>query len=95
MPAKKIALYKKLRQALIPGGTFVEGDYIVTLQEEKRLLKEFRQLKKDNSSLEDGQYHIDIPFSEKTQIEVLKEAGFGEVDVIFRTSRSNVVAAKR
>jgi hypothetical protein len=44
--------------------------------------------------LEDGQYHIDIPFSEETQIRSLQDAGFKNIKIIFRTSRSNVVAAK-
>ena len=94
MPAKKIALYKKLRNALVPTGAYVEGDYIVSLEEEKRLLKEFSLQKRNHSLLDDGQYHIDIPFSEERQIRALKDAGFKEVDIIFRTSRSNVVVAK-
>lgn len=94
MPVKKIALYKKLREALIPTGTFVEGDYIVSLEEEKRLLKEFHLQKENNSLLEDGQYHIDIPFSEETQIRALKDAGFKDINIIFRTSSSNIVVAK-
>ena len=94
MPAKKIALYKKLRKALVPTGTFVEGDYIVSLEEEKRLLKEFSLQKTNYSLLDDGQYHVDIPFSEETQIRALKDAGFKEVNIIFRTSKSNVVVAK-
>ena len=93
-PVKKIALYKKLKKALIPTGIYVEGDYIVSIQEEKELLKTFLRQKKNDSLLEDGQYHIDIPFSEETQIQTLKDAGFKEVNVIFRTSRSNVVVAK-
>lgn len=93
MPEKKIALYKKLRKALAPKGTFVEGDYIVSIQEEKKLLKEFYLLQENNSLMEDGQYHIDIPFSEKTQSHVLKDAGFKEVNVVFRTSKSNVIVA--
>ncbi|MBN1906796.1 MAG: class I SAM-dependent methyltransferase [Deltaproteobacteria bacterium] len=94
MPVKKIDLYKKLRETLIPGGAFVEGDYIVSAEEEKRLLNEFYQFKKDNPLLEDGEYHIDIPFSEETQIKALKEAGFENINVIYRTSRANVVVAK-
>ena len=93
MPERKIVLYEKLRKALIPAGKFVEGDYIVSLEEEKRVLEEFKQLKKDDSRVEDGKYHIDIPFSEETQLRALKLAGFRNVDVVFRTSRSNVVIA--
>ena len=94
MPEKKIALYTKLRKALVPTGAFVEGDYIVSLEEEKRLLKEFSFQKKNYSLSDDGQYHIDIPFSEETQIRALEEAGFKEVNIIFRTSRSYIVVAK-
>jgi tRNA (cmo5U34)-methyltransferase len=94
MPAKRTALYKRLRNALVPTGTYVEGDYIVSLEKEERLLKEFSLQKKKYSLSDDGQYHIDIPFSEETQIRALKDAGFKEVDIIFRTSRSNVVVAK-
>ena len=93
MPEKKVALYIKLKKALVPSGIFVEGDYIVSPEEEKRLLKEFQELTKKDSRVEDGQFHIDIPFSEDTQIRVLKEAGFRKIDIIFRTSRSNVVTA--
>ena len=44
--------------------------------------------------LDNGQYHIDIPFSEETQFRALKDAGFRNIDVIFRSSRSNVVVAR-
>ena len=94
MPEKKVALYIKLKKALVPTGIFVEGDYVVSIEEEKRLLKEFRTLKKNGSRMEDGQFHIDIPFSKETQIHTLKEAGFRKIDIIFRTSKSNVVAAE-
>ncbi|NLD35903.1 MAG: class I SAM-dependent methyltransferase [Desulfatiglans sp.] len=93
MPAKKIYLYKKLREALISGGAFIEGDYIVSTEEEKRLLNEFYQYKKNNPLIEDGEYHIDIPFSEEAQMQALKDAGFQNVNVLFRTPRANVVVA--
>ena len=95
MPEKKAALYKKLKKALAPTGIFVEGDYIVSPEEEEKLLKEFNLLKKNNFKLEDGQYHIDIPFSEEKQVRILREAGFRNVDIIFRTSRSNVITASQ
>ena len=93
LPAKKTSLYSKLRQALVPSGMFVEGDYIVSLNEESKLLEEYRERMKSFSS-EDGTYHVDVPFSEKTQLRALKDAGFSEIDVIFRTYRSNIVVAK-
>ncbi|HVN98213.1 MAG TPA: class I SAM-dependent methyltransferase [Syntrophorhabdaceae bacterium] len=92
---QKRALYKKVKKLLVPGGTFVEGDYVVfSLEEQRRLLRQFHWQKRKHSLSEDKQYHIDIPCSEETQIRTLKEAGFQEVDVIFRTSKSNIVVAK-
>ena len=93
-PAKKSSLYMKLRHVLVPSGVFVEGDYIVSADEESKLLKEYRERMKSCSLLEDGKYHVDIPFSESTQLRTLRDAGFKEIDVIFRTSRSNIVVAK-
>jgi hypothetical protein len=82
-----------VREALISGGAFIEGDYIVSTEEEKRLLNEFYQYKKNNPLIEDGEYHIDIPFSEETQMQALKDAGFQNVNVLSRTPRANVVVA--
>jgi tRNA (cmo5U34)-methyltransferase len=94
LPAKKTSLYSKFRQALVPSGAFVEGDYIVSIDEEIKLLKEFQERMKKTPFLEDGQYHVDIPFSEETQLCALREAGFTDIDVIFSTYRSNIVVAK-
>lgn len=38
IPAKKSTLYEKLGKALVPTGALVEGDYIVSLEERKKLL---------------------------------------------------------
>lgn len=93
LPQKKISLYEKIIKSLRPSGTYIEGDYIVSETEEIKLLAEFHEWRKNNHS-EDGQYHIDIPFSETTQLKTLKEAGFSDADVIFRISKSNIVVAK-
>jgi len=62
-------------------------------------MKSFFDLRADGydkhmaATLKNGKYHIDIPFSEERQIQVLKDAGFENINVVFRASRSNVVAA--
>ncbi len=78
----------------MPAGAYMEGEYVVSVEEESRLLKEYQTLKKEFSLLDEELYHIDIPFSEETQIQALNDAGFGKVQVLFRTFRSNVVVAK-
>ncbi|RLI45092.1 class I SAM-dependent methyltransferase [Candidatus Bathyarchaeota archaeon] len=94
VPTQKTTLYRKLRRTLVLAGAYVEGDYVVSVEEESRLLKEYQALKKEFSLLDEGLYHIDIPFSEETQIRALNDAGFDKVQVLFRTFRSNVVVAK-
>ena len=93
-PDEKTSLYKKIKNALVPGGTYVEGDYIVSPDDEERHIEEYHAKKEEYNLPEDALYHIDIPFSEKTQVATLKHAGFGSVHVLFRTSKSNVVVAK-
>jgi len=94
LPMEKALLYKKIRKALSPKGIYIEGDYIVSDEEQDRLLKKFHLLKKDFSLEEELPYHVDIPFSERSQIRALRRAGFEEVEVLFRSSRSNIVVAK-
>ena len=91
---EKTALYAKIREALKPAGSYIEGDYIVSEDEESRLLEEYWTLKEEFALPENGLYHIDIPSSEKTQIMALKEAGFKDIRVIFRADRSDIVAAR-
>jgi tRNA (cmo5U34)-methyltransferase len=93
LPEEKIHIYAKIREALKPAGSYIEGDYIASEEEEGRLIKEYRKLKEDFVLPEDGLFHIDIPSSEKTQMMTMREAGFKEIRVLFRTYRSNVIAA--
>ncbi|MBW2623651.1 MAG: class I SAM-dependent methyltransferase [Deltaproteobacteria bacterium] len=95
LPEEKTAIYAKIREALKPGGSYIEGDYIVSEEEEGRLIEEYRTLKEDFTLPEDGLYHIDIPSSEKTQMTALREAGFKEIQVLFRTDRSDIIAARK
>ena len=92
-PEEKTAMYTKIREALKPAGSYIEGDYIVSEEEEGRLIEEHRTLKEYFALPEDGLFHIDIPSSEKTQMTALREAGFKDIRVLFRTDRSNVIAA--
>jgi len=42
-PATKLRLYRRIREALKLGGTYIEGDYVVDPPEERRLLEEYRR----------------------------------------------------
>lgn len=92
---EKVTLYKKVYDSLNLSGLYIEGDYIVSEEEEKRLLAEYRTTMRKNDLSDKNLYHIDIPFSTVTQAEALRMAGFKNVEIIFSTINSNIIMAKK
>ena len=62
---------------------------------EKRLLREFEENIKQDEKLKDGFYHIDIPFSLKTQKKLLAEVGFNELNVLYSEDEAVSYEAKK
>ena len=89
----KLRLYRRIYIALRDGGTYIEGDYIVSEEEERRMLDLYRSVQEEFSLKDTGSHHIDIPFSEKTQQRALSKAGFASLRVPFSTKRANVCVA--
>ena len=85
-------LYRRIRQSLKPGGLYIEGDYVVTPDKERRLLCKHKGLLPDQSDRK--LYHIDIPFSLQTQRELFREAGFGDFELIWRRGEQLVYAVR-
>ncbi|MEG1254593.1 methyltransferase domain-containing protein [Clostridium sp.] len=73
---EKLALYKKIKEALKEGGSYIEGDYVVTKYYERKWLKQREELLKQYGDEKIKLYHIDIPFALNTQKRLFKEAGF-------------------
>lgn len=79
LPEPKLKLYRRIWEALAPGGLYIEGDCVVSEDMERELLERYWRLV---CGMPDGaQYHVDIPFSARTQISLLEAAGF--VDICF------------
>ena len=78
--AEKLPLYRKLRQALKPGGYFILTDYFALSDAEER---EHRQnllrLKKEQQIADSAFYHYDTPLTVAHEKEALLEAGFSSV----------------
>ena len=90
--ALKLRLYKKIKRSLKKGGSYIEGDYYVDQTKEKRLLSRYLALKRRKPDVASGKYHIDIPFSIKTQTKLFKEAGFDQIiDILGKTQSIFVV----
>ena len=90
----KLELYKKIKQALKPGGKYIEGDYMVSKEEEVECLDRYNDLMNSLTEGEKDLYHIDIPFTIETQKELLNEAGFRNIEVIWQVENKIVIVAE-
>ena len=93
LPGPKRALYERIRRALALRGAYIEGDYVVTPQKERMLLRRYEGIAEEAGGAENGSHHIDIPFSMETQRLLLREAGFGEVEVIWQEGEVAIYVA--
>ncbi|MCL2060357.1 MAG: bifunctional GNAT family N-acetyltransferase/class I SAM-dependent methyltransferase [Oscillospiraceae bacterium] len=82
-PDEKVGVYRKIRNAIKPGGCYMEGDFMVDALAVKQYRQRYEII---TANLPDkaapGEYHIDIPCSVETQMELLRNAGFGSVEIL-------------
>ncbi|MGH4123447.1 MAG: class I SAM-dependent methyltransferase [Clostridium sp.] len=90
----KLELYKKIIQALKPGGKYIEGDYMVSEENEIEYLDRYYHLMNSLTKEQKDLYHIDIPLSIKTQKELLKEAGFRNIEIIWHVEDKIIMVAE-
>ena len=80
---KKTPLYKKLQEALKPGGYFVLTDYFAMSDEEEQFHhSELLRLKKEQKIADEIFYHYDTPLTVEHEKEALTDAGFSSVTVL-------------
>ncbi|MDR0896467.1 MAG: GNAT family N-acetyltransferase [Oscillospiraceae bacterium] len=79
---QKIALYRKLRTALKPGGCYIEFDFMGDESLVAAYRREYEQAMRHTPSAEAGHYHLDIPFTPQTQMRLLEAAGFAAVTLL-------------
>ncbi|HYH03018.1 MAG TPA: class I SAM-dependent methyltransferase [Bacillota bacterium] len=83
LPKTKLLLYQRIWESLKPGGRFINDDYMVPVDQENAALDHYLQLR-ECGLIEDGKfYHVDIPFSVGTERQILAEAGFRDVRVVY------------
>ena len=97
MPEVKAALYRRIHAALRPGGRYVEGDYIVSPDEEQDSLAHYAGARAAQGITNEAGvvHHLDIPLSGATQRRLLTEAGFASVAVPFTQEAAAVLVAQR
>ena len=86
----KRELYAKIRAALKPGGTYIEGDSVVPAEMESQFLDEYYEESTTVLPAPEGTYHIDIPFSIGTQRSLLREAGFKDFELVWQKDSTAV-----
>jgi tRNA (cmo5U34)-methyltransferase len=80
IPEVKLDLYRRVRRCLVSGGVFVNADYVESEEEwAKRLAAYDPKAHGDRHPL-----HIDLPLPHRTELQLLREAGFGATRIAFR-----------
>jgi tRNA (cmo5U34)-methyltransferase len=97
--AVKTELYRRIYDALKPGGAYVECDYMLfgddDFAREESLFEQYEHLRAEQALDPTLEYHFDTPCTVHHQLAMLEEAGFHGVKLIWRTGNTAVVMGKR
>ena len=92
---QKQSLYSKVYKCLKKDGVFVNGDTIaVNREEEDKKMAEAEQIYK-NENMPFASLHIDVPFCFEHEKEVLKNAGFNEVELVKEWTNTKLYKCKK
>lgn len=94
LPVPKRKLYRKGWMSLRTGGKYVEGDYVVSKREEREFLSGYHKTTEEYQLSPNEVYHIDVPYSIKTQVELLTKAGFKKVRTIWKKRKAAIFVAE-
>lgn len=92
--AEKLPLYKKLWNALKPGGFFILTDYFALSDaEERRCREELLRLKAEQGLTDGAFYHFDTPLTVEHETDCLRDAGFSRVELLRRWGPTHTLRA--
>lgn len=93
---KKETLYRKLYTALKDNGNFVLTDYFAESEElEKEYFQNLKQLKEEQGLSESEFFHYDTPLTVDHEVRILRQAGFSDVQILFKWGSTYTVLARR
>ena len=93
---QKEALYRKLHAALSDSGRFVLTDYFAESEElEKEYFQNLKLLKGEQGLPENEFFHYDTPLTVDHEMQVLRQAGFSDVQVLKEWGTTFILLAKR
>lgn len=80
---EKLPLYRRLYAALRPGASFILTDYFAPDDAYETFYRnELLRLKAEQGIADDEFYHYDTPLTVAHETEVLREAGFGRIELL-------------
>ncbi|MBR1735291.1 MAG: class I SAM-dependent methyltransferase [Alphaproteobacteria bacterium] len=87
----KIALYKKIREALKDGGCYIECDYVAKdLAEEEFLFAEAKRIREEENISSEDLMHWDTPCCAETQLRLFAEAGFSTQEKLWQIGQTAI-----
>jgi tRNA (cmo5U34)-methyltransferase len=90
----KAGLYEKIRMSLKDGGRYIEGDYVAPDKAyEQQQLDKHKEATTGMPGSDEGAFHVDLPFTLDTQIELLQQAGFRSIQIIFHEDMAAILVA--
>ena len=93
--SKKQKIYDKLFHTIKCGGYYIECDYIACcLDEEILCLEQYEFKRKENHIPDDVFVHIDIPLTLEHQIQLMKNAGFRNVHILYENKSTMIIKAE-
>ena len=78
----KYIIFQTVEDGSKENGYFIDDDHFVPEKNEALALADYVELRESCVIGDDTIYHIDIPFSVKTELKVLMQAGFKNINVI-------------
>ena len=95
-PEKKRELYKKINDALAPGGLYIECDYMVKTQKEQDFyFAECERMRREQNIPDSEFCHYDTPCSVENQIGLLKSSGFSSVEKVFEIENTVMLVSRK
>ncbi len=93
---KKTELFKTILRSLVPGGMYIECDYIAVSQEIEDLVFAECEQRRKRHGIDPGMYvHFDTPLTLEHEIQAIKNAGFSSVELLGFLSDDNHTAMMR
>lgn len=92
---KKLTVYQNIYNTLKPGGKYIEGDYIVSAEAAQDEMKSYKEVLGENSTTQDGYFHLDIPMTAGEVAALLQKAGFSKVELIWQQEVNAILVAEK